>query len=183
MKAALRTFKAQVQGGDEVMIFYAGHGVQLGQANYLLPTDIVSDNEEQIKDDAIQLQRVLDDMNERRAKLTLAVIDACRDNPSKGQGRNVAGARGLASTTAATGQMVIYSAGAGQQALDRLGPNDKDRNGLFTRVFLKEMTKPGLTVDNVVRNVREQVVGLARSVGHDQVPAIYDQVVGRFYFK
>jgi hypothetical protein len=33
-----------------------------------------------------------------------------------------------------------------------------------------------------VRNVRTEVVGLARSVGHDQVPAIYDQVVGEFFF-
>ena len=79
--------------------------------------------------------------------------------------------------------MVIFSAGAGQQALDRLGPNDKDPNGLFTRVFLREMHKPGLSVDRVVRSVRTEVVNLARSVGHEQVPAIYDQVVGEFFFR
>ncbi len=182
MKAALRTFKGQVEGGDEVLVFFAGHGVQLGAANYLLPVDIAGESEEQIKDESIQLQRVLDDMSEKKAKFTLAMIDACRDNPFKTVNRNISG-RGLAPTTAATGQMVIFSAGAGQQALDKLGPADKSRNGLFTRIFLKEMQKPGLSIDKVVRNVRNEVVGMARSVGHEQVPAIYDQVVGEFYFR
>ncbi|MDO8767732.1 MAG: caspase family protein [Burkholderiaceae bacterium] len=182
MKLALRNFKEQVGGGDEVMIFYAGHGVQIGAMNYLLPIDIAGESEEEIKDDGIQLQRVLDDMNERKAKFTLAMIDACRDNPFKSVGRNIGG-RGLSPTTAATGQMVIFSAGAGQRALDKLGPTDKSKNGLFTRIFLKEMQKSGVSIDKVVRNVRNEVVGIARSVGHEQVPAIYDQVVGDFYFR
>jgi hypothetical protein len=79
--------------------------------------------------------------------------------------------------------MIIFSAGSGQQALDKLGSNDTDKNGLFTRIFIKEMQKPGQTVDRVVKNVRNQVVTIAKSVGHDQVPSIYDQVIGDFYFK
>jgi hypothetical protein len=67
--------------------------------------------------------------------------------------------------------------------LDKLGPTDRSRNGLFTRVFLKEMQKPGVSVDRLVRNVRAEVVELARSVGHEQVPAIYDQAIGDFYFR
>ena len=182
MKSALRVFKSQVNGGEEVVIFYAGHGVQLGSSNYLLPTDITGENEEQIKDEAIQLQRILDDMTEKKAKLTLVMLDACRDNPFKVAGRNIGG-RGLAPTTAANGQMVIFSAGTGQQALDRLGPNDKNKNGVFTRVLIKEMKIPGVSIDKLIRNVRTQVVSLAQSIGHEQVPAIYDQVVGDFYFK
>lgn len=182
MKAALRNFAAQVQGGDEVMFFFAGHGVQLGSTNYLLPTDIVGDSEAQVRDEAIQLQRVLDDMSEKKAKFTLAMIDACRDNPFKTSGRSIGG-RGLAPTTAATGQMVIFSAGTGQQALDRLGNSDRNKNGLFTRVFVQEMQKPNVSIDRVVKSVRNQVAELAKSVGHEQVPAIYDQVLGDFYFK
>ena len=181
-KSELRTFKGQIQPGDEVAIFYAGHGVQIASTNYLLPVDIGGQNEEEIKDEGISLQRLLDDMTEKNAKFTLAMIDACRDNPFKSSGRSVGG-RGLAPTTAATGQMIVFSAGTGQQALDKLGPNDKSKNGLFTRVFVKEMQKAGVSVDRVVRNVRTEVVALAKSVGHDQVPAIYDQVVGEFYFK
>ena len=182
MKSALRVFKSQINGGEEVVIFYAGHGVQLGSSNYLLPTDITGENEEQIKDEAIQLQRILDDMTEKKAKLTLVMLDACRDNPFKVAGRNIGG-RGLAPTTAANGQMVIFSAGTGQQALDRLGPNDRNKNSVFTRVLIKEMKIPGVSIDKLIRNVRTQVVSLAQSIGHEQVPAIYDQVVGDFYFK
>jgi uncharacterized caspase-like protein len=181
MKDALRSFRMTVQGGDEAIVFFAGHGVQIGAANYLLPVDIRGDSEEQVKDEAIPLQRIMDDLGERKARFSMAIIDACRDNPFKNSGRSIGG-RGLAPTSAASGQMVIFSAGAGQQALDRLGDKDRDPNGLFTRVFLKEMSKPGVPVDRVVRNVRNQVVELAKRAGHEQVPALYDQTLGDFFF-
>lgn len=181
-KRALRDFRADLKGGEEVLFFYAGHGVQLGNSNYLLPVDLGSDSSEQVQDESIELQKVLDDLSEQKTKFALAVIDACRDNPFKQAGRAIGG-RGLAPTTAATGQMVMFSAGAGQQALDKLGTQDKERNGLFTRVFLEEMKKPGIPVDKVLRNVRQRVVSLARSVGHEQVPALYDQAVGEFFFR
>jgi uncharacterized caspase-like protein len=183
MKADLRNFKSQVDAGDEVAFFYAGHGVQLANTNYLLPVDVAGEGEEQIRDEAISLQRILDDMSDKKVKFTLAMVDACRDNPFKSSGRSIGGARGLAPTTAATGQMVVFSAGTGQQALDNLGPGDKDKNGLFTRLFVKEMQKTGITIDQLVRNVRNEVVSAAKSIGHEQVPAIYDQVVGDFYFR
>ena len=181
-KRALRNFRADLKGGEEVLFFYAGHGVQLGNSNYLLPVDLGSDSADQVRDESIELQRVLDDIAEQKTKFALAVIDACRDNPFKQTGRAIGG-RGLAPTTAATGQMVMFSAGAGQQALDKLGQTDASPNGLFTRVFLEEMKKPGIPVDRVLRNVRQRVVTLARSVGHEQVPALYDQAIGEFYFK
>jgi hypothetical protein len=181
-KRALRDFRADLNGGEEVLFFFAGHGVQLGNSNFLLPTDLGSDSAEQVKDESIELQKVLNDFADQKTKFALAVIDACRDNPFKQNGRAIGG-RGLAPTTAATGQMVMFSAGAGQQALDKLGDQDKGKNGLFTRVFLEEMKRPGVSVDRVLRNVRQRVVDLARSVGHEQVPALYDQAVGEFYFK
>ena len=179
---AVREFKDQLQGGEEVVVYFAGHGVQLASTNYLLPIDVGGDSADQVKDEAIELQRVLDSLSEKELQFSLAVIDACRDNPFKGAGRAIGG-RGLAPTSAATGQMIIFSAGTGQQALDRLGPADKEPNGLFTRVFLKEMQKPGIPVDSMLRQVRKEVVRLAKSVGHEQVPALYDQTVGEFYFK
>ncbi|MEY3640063.1 MAG: hypothetical protein RIR68_3196, partial [Pseudomonadota bacterium] len=174
LRAAWRRFTEQVEGGDEVAVFFAGHGVQVGGLNYLIPADVAGESERQLRDDSIPLQRILDDMSERKAKLTLAVIDACRDNPFRMAGRNAgASSRGLAPTTAATGQMVIFSAGAGQKALDNLGPSDKTRNGVFTRVFVQELKQRGLSIDALARRTRSEVVKLARSIGHEQVPAIY----------
>jgi len=181
---AVRSFKSRLTGGSEAVFYFAGHGVQLGAANYLLPVDIVANNEEQVRDDGLPLQRILDDLTDQKARFSLAIIDACRDNPfPRTGGRSIGTGRGLAPTTAATGQMVLYSAGAGQTALDRLGEADKSQNGVFTRVFLQEMQKPGVPVDQVLRNVRDEVVRLAKSVGHSQVPALYDQAIGTFFFR
>ena len=178
---ALRAFKARVNGGDEVVLFFSGHGVQLGGTNYLLPVDVRSDSEDQVRDDALSLSRVLFDLRSQRPGFTLAIVDACRDNPFKGMGRDIGG-RGLTGVAGATGQMVIYAAGEGQKALDRLSRTDPSPNGLFTRVFLKEMSKAGVPINEVLRNVREEVYTLAQGVKHEQVPAIYDQALGRFYF-
>jgi formylglycine-generating enzyme required for sulfatase activity len=78
--------------------------------------------------------------------------------------------------------MIVFSAGAGQQALDKLGNQDTDENGVFTRVFLQEMQQPGLEIHQLLRNVRSRVVQITKSVNHDQMPSLYDQTVGDFYF-
>jgi uncharacterized caspase-like protein len=84
-----------------VAVFYfAGHGVEIAGANYLLPIDIpeaTSGNEEFLKSEAISLNAVLDGLRERKARVTILVIDACRDNPfAIKTGRSAGGARGLA---------------------------------------------------------------------------------------
>lgn len=181
MKDDVRNFKAQIKGGDEVIFFYSGHGVQIEAMNYLLPVDVRAESEDQVRDDALALSHVLEDIREQKPALTMAVIDACRDNPFKGTGRSIGG-RGLTGVGGANGQMVIYSAGEGQQALDRLSDGDPVKNGLFTRVFIKEMTQPGVPIDQVARKVRAEVNRMAKTVDHEQVPAIYDQVIGDYYF-
>jgi formylglycine-generating enzyme required for sulfatase activity len=181
LKDELRAFRRQVAGGDEVVLFYSGHGVQLGGDNYLLPVDVRAESEDQVRDDAIALSAVLADLRTARPAFTLAIVDACRDNPFPKSGRAIGG-RGLTGVAGATGQMVLYSAGEGQQALDRLSDADTSRNGVFTRVFIKEMERPGVPVDQVLKNVRIEVNRLAMSVHHEQVPALYDQVLGSYFF-
>lgn len=181
LKSALRAFKAEISGGDVAVFYFSGHGVQFDGTNYLIPTDMVPQSQEQVVDDAVPLQRVLDDLHEQKARFALAIVDACRDNPFKGSGRAIGG-RGLAPLTAATGEMVMYSAGAGQEALDRLGDGDADPNGVFTRVLIKEIGKPGAPAGQVLKHVQSQVVDLAEQVHHEQVPALYDQSLGEFYF-
>lgn len=186
MQATLRDFRDKVNEGDEVLFFFSGHAVEIDGKNFLTPIDTVGVSPSQLADDSIDLKvGVLEPLSRKKVKLTLALIDACRDNPflKTSSTRNFNGARGLAPTTPAVGQLIVYSAGSGQTALDRLGPNDPSKNGLFTRVFLQEMKKIDLPIDRVIKNVRTEVVRLAKTIGHEQVPAIYDEVVGDFYFK
>jgi len=78
--------------------------------------------------------------------------------------------------------MIIFSAGVGQQALDRLGVSDRIKNGVFTRVMINKISVSKQPIHMLIRDVRAEVARLARSIGHEQVPAIYDQVIGDFYF-
>jgi hypothetical protein len=129
------------------------------------------------------MQRILERLAEAKARLSLLIIDACRDNPfKKAYGRSIGGTRGLAIPQAPSGTLVVYSAGIGQQALDKLSDADKSPNGLFTRELLPLIATPGLRLDDAVRRLRGSVIAKAKSVGHDQNPAIYDQTDGDFYF-
>ena len=67
--------------------------------------------------------------------------------------------------------MVVYSASKGQQALDKLSDKDGNPNGVFTREFIARMKKPGVRIEDLVREVQDSVEDLAKSIGHDQRPA------------
>jgi formylglycine-generating enzyme required for sulfatase activity len=183
MHRAIREFNSQLHMRSEAVFFYAGHGIQRETINFLLPIDTAATNESRLKSEAPTLQGILQGFSDRKARLTVAIIDACRDDPFESAGtRTLGSVRGLAPLEPAAGQIILYSAGSGQRALDYLSETDMDPNGVFTRVLLKHMKRPGLPVDQVLKRTREEVVALARAIGHQQVPALYDQSIGNFYF-
>lgn len=182
MNRAVEEFIGKLSTDSVALFYYAGHGVQIGAANYLIPTDIRAASAGEVADDAVDLTRVLERVTATQVRFALAIVDACRDNPFRVAGRSVGGSRGLAPTTTADGVMVIYSAGANQTALDSLSDRDTDPNGLFTREWLKAMRVPGRNVQAMVGEVRRSVAAMARSVGHVQTPAVYDQSLGTFEF-
>src|SRR5215510_1429327 len=75
---------------------------------------------------------------------------------------------------------MLFSAGQGQSALDRLSDTDKNPNSVFTRTLLKQMEEPGLSMVQIAKRTQSQVKELAAKVDHVQVPA-YDQIVGDLY--
>jgi formylglycine-generating enzyme required for sulfatase activity len=184
MNRAINQFVLNLSGGGQGVFFFAGHGVQINNHNYLLPVDVQAPQVEvDVADQAISLQGIQDKLAEVRARFALLVVDACRDNPlPRKAGRTLGGTRGLAQASSAEGQMVVFSAGANQQALDKLSPQDANPNGVFTREFLPWIGKPGVSVRDAVLQVRSAVRARARSVNHEQFPAVYDQVDGNFYF-
>ena len=183
MNGAMDEFTGKL-GTDAIgLVYYSGHGVQINGANYLVPTDLSAKTPSDFVNDAIDLEKLVSRVSQAQAKFSLAVIDACRDNPFQGNGRDIGGSRGLVAPSGnASGMMVVYSAGANQKALDRLSDADRNPNGLFTREFLKAMRIPGLTVQEAVNKIKTSVIAQAKGVGHVQTPAIYDQSVGTFMF-
>lgn len=175
-------FTSSLHGGDQVVIFFAGHGVQLKTGSYLLPIDIEANSENEVERTAVSLNDVMDKLGEAKASFALVMVDACRDNPLKANGRALGVSRGLNPPDPPKGQMVVYSASKGQQALDKLNEKDANPNGVFTREFIARMRQPGMRIEDLVRQVQDSVEDLAKSIGHVQRPALYNEARGDFYF-
>ena len=182
MVKAMESLYDRITGGDEVVVFFAGHGVQIKNGSFLLPTDIEANSESEVEKTSYGLNDMMDHLNQAKASFSLVLLDACRDNPLKSRGRNVASGRGLSPPDPPVGQMVVYSASRGQQALDRLSDADSHPNSVFTREFIARMRKPGLRLEDLVREIQDSVERLARSVSHEQRPAMYNEARGNFYF-
>jgi len=179
---AVESFTQGIQGGDEVVVFYAGHGVQIKNGSYLLPTDIEVNSESEVEKTAYDLLTLTEKLAEAKPAFSLVIVDACRDNPLKSKGRSIGNARGLSAIEAPKGQMIVYSASRGQQALDRLLEKDPNPNSVFTRELITRMKVPGLKIEDLMRDVQNSVEELAKSVRHEQRPAIYNESRGNFYF-
>ena len=146
-------------------LFYAGHGVQSGGENYLIPVDANIPGENFLRSRAVPVQLLLDELNDAHNSLNVVVLDACRDNPF-GWGRS--GTRGLTVVgRQPTDSIIVYATSAGQQASDGTG-----RNGLFTSQFLPNLTTPGIDVNEVFKRTGADV---AEASGNKQIPAIYSQ--------
>jgi hypothetical protein len=173
---------------DDTLVFYfSGHGVQIEGQNFLLPSDIPYikfGRQEQIKRESISLSEMLLDLktgDRKPPRITLMILDACRDNPLIPPGyKSVAHQGGLANIAPPEGTFIMYSAAAGQVSLDRLGEDDTAKNSVYTRTLLPLMEKPGLTLPALAQEVRRQVSKLAKSVGEKQQPAYFDQLNGAF---
>lgn len=182
INGAVSTFANQIKPGDEVLFYFAGHGVEVDGRNYLLPSDVPMVNfgdESYLTGESIPAARVLDTFQRKGARSTIMILDACRNNPFPQDGqRSVGGTRGLVRMEPPEGAFILYSAGAGQTALDRLSDVDANPNSVFTRALLSRLQEPGMTLHQLAKQVRRDVQDLAASVNHDQFPAYYDQMSG-----
>lgn len=183
--AAWQTFLDTVQSGDEVALFFSGHGIEIDGQNFLLPRNIPNvryGRETQVKRESIALQELLADLKRRRPRVSLIILDACRNHPLAASETRSAGASGgLANVYPPEGTFIMYSAGAGETALDRLPYNDPNPvNSVYTRNLVPLLTKPGLSLTEMAVRVRRSVYALTQPVPHLQRPAYYDGVIGRY---
>lgn len=184
MNDALDGFVRRIDKGDEVIFYFSGHGSQPPQSGpFLLPVDIEVSSERSILRDGVSLEQVVDDLG-RRARFSLVIIDACRDDPFRqtSAGRGLAPGSSLSRIEPPKGTMIIMAASKGQQALDRLGDNDTVANGLFTRELVKQMRQPGVSAGEVLKRVRANVERAAQAVNHAQRPSLVDESSSDFFF-
>ncbi len=181
MVVAFEEFYDKVKAGDELIVFYAGHGVQTERGAYLLPVDIEGDTQSQVEKMSYPVNVLFEELDRMKARVAVVIVDACRDNPLRVRGRVIGAARGLSGPDVSKGQMAIFSAGRNQKALDALGANDKHPNGVFTRELLARIRTPGQSIEALAIEVRNSVERLAASVRHEQRPLIVNDTVGEFF--
>lgn len=89
-KRVVRDFSQQVRDADIAVMYFAGHGLEIGGINYLIPTDARLASDLDAEDEALSVDRVVRILEPAR-RLRLVILDACRDNPFvKGMRRSIA---------------------------------------------------------------------------------------------
>jgi DNA-binding beta-propeller fold protein YncE len=167
MEEGIEGFRNRLAGakGSYGFFFYAGHGIQSGGINYLVPVDADIRSEAYLPERAVSVQAVLDELNRAGNALNIVVLDACRDNPFSWRR---GGSRGLqVAANQPADSIIVYATSAGSTAEDGEG-----RNGLFTGCLLRNLEKPGLEVHEVFRLTGAEV---RRASGGAQIPAVYSQ--------
>jgi uncharacterized caspase-like protein len=173
-RRVLRDFADRVRDADIAVVYYAGHGIEVDGANYLIPVDARLERDTDVYDEAFSLDRVLIAVEPAR-KLRLVILDACRDNPfAKTMKRTVASraiGQGLAKVEPTSPNVLIaYSAKAGSTAADGDG-----KNSPFTIALSKHLTTPGLDVRRAFGYVRDDVL---KSTANRQEPFVYGSLGG-----
>jgi TPR repeat protein len=180
---ALAAVEGRIAPGDTVLFHYSGHGFEIDGQNWLLPVDVPAAREGEaglVKDAAFNAAEIIDRLRARGAGTVVAILDACRNNPFARPGtRALVGSQGLARMDASNGVFIMFSAGSKQQALDKLSPNDPAATSIFVRSFLPLVERTDLTLIDIAKETQAKVRDLARSIGHEQIPAYYDGIVGR----
>jgi uncharacterized caspase-like protein len=173
-RRALRDFADRARDADIAVVYYAGHGIEVDGANYLIPVDARLERDTDIYDEGLSLDRILIAI-EPAKKLRLVILDACRDNPfSRSMKRTVASraiGQGLAKVEPTSPNVLIaYSAKAGSTAADGDG-----KNSPFTAALSHHLTKPGLDVRRAFGFVRDEVL---KTTGNKQEPFVYGSLGG-----
>lgn len=173
MKRLIREFGEKLTQKKGVgLFFYAGHGIQSQGRNYLMPVEANLLREQTLEFDAVDVNRVLAEMDAASNGFNVVILDACRNNPFARSWRS--GSDGLAQMNAATGTFIAYATAPGRVAGDGRG-----RNGTYTGELLKQMKTPGLTIEETFKRVREGVMTVSKN---QQVPWESSSLVGSFYF-
>ncbi|HZG50724.1 MAG TPA: WG repeat-containing protein [Pyrinomonadaceae bacterium] len=159
------------------LFYYAGHGLQVNGENYLVPVDAEIPEADEVQYQAVPMNLVLSKMNSAGNDLNIVILDACRNNPfarSWRGFRDTGEADGLARITPPQGTIVLYATQPGSVASDGTG-----RNGLFTESLLRQIKRPNVELDQMVKNLTRDVSERSK---RKQFPWREGSSTGDFYF-
>src|SRR3954468_9386464 len=174
MDIAVQNFGRQVQGADVALFYYAGHGVQVSGANYLVPVSANPTREADVDFQMVDVNLVLRQMQGSGTRLNMVILDACRNNPFGARGLRASDG-GLAQMRAPEGTLISYATQPGNVAQD-----GADGNSPYTKALASTIKQSGLDVFQTFNQV-----GLAvkRATSGAQQPWVSSSPIdGTFYF-
>jgi hypothetical protein len=174
MRLAIVDFGDLLEGGGVGLFFYAGHGMQVGGENFLIPVDAQISREAHVAAEGISINQVLARMDGAKNPLNIVILDACRNNPFARAFRSAAS--GLAQMLAPNGTYIAYATAPGDVAND----GDVADNSPFTRAVVEAISKPGLSIEETFKEVRRSV---QQETNGDQVPWTSSSLTGDFFFR
>ena len=174
MEQAISEFGRQLYQGGVGLFYYAGHGVQVGGENYLIPVNATIESESDVRYKAVNMGQVLGKMGEARNGLNMVILDACRDNPFAKSFRSSSRGLAVVSSAAVKGTLIAYATSPGNVASD-----GDDRNGLYTKHLLQHISTPGVPVEQVFKRVLQ---GVERDTNGKQSPWTSSSFSGDFSF-
>ncbi len=176
MRNAIREFGNEINKGGVGLFYYSGHGLQVDGVNYLVPIDADIQLKAEVADECVSASTVLKVMEYSNNRINVIILDACRNNPYRSFSRS--DEKGITKMDppqgAKQGSIVAFATAPGEVASDGV-----KRNGLYTSKLLKYINIPGLTLEEVFKKARIDV--LSESDGH-QMPWENNSLTGDFYF-
>lgn len=177
---ALQTFATEAENADWAVVYYAGHGFEIGGINYLVPVDAKLAADRDAETQAVALEQVIAAVGAAR-KVRLVMLDACRDNPFAPTMQRTLSLKlvdkGFSNIEPGAGFMVVYAAKHGETALDGDGGADSP----FATALAREIKVPKVEIRKLFDIVRDDVWSATK---HEQQPFSYGSPPGRedFYF-
>jgi tetratricopeptide (TPR) repeat protein len=177
---ALKTFAEEAEKADWAVVYYAGHGFEIGGVNYLVPVDAKLAADRDAETQAVALEQVIAAVGAAR-KVRLVMLDACRDNPFAPTMQRTLSLKlvdkGFSNIEPGAGFMVVYAAKHGETAID--GENGADSP--FATALAREIKEPKVEIRKLFDIIRDDVWSATK---HEQQPFTYGSPPGRedFYF-
>ena len=175
-KETIREFGNRRPNYDVAFVYYAGHGIQVGSENYLLPTKEIFESEIDVEDYGVSVQDIMRYLTGMSDQVNVLILDACRDNPFEGNWNKTRSLKGggLAKIPPPTGSLIAFSTDAGNTAADGDG-----KNSVYSESLCRNMLLENISLDQVFRNVRSDVLKITNK---QQRPVESSQLTGASFY-
>ena len=176
MKSSIRDFGERMKKTKDAagFFFFAGHGIQVNGKNFLLPVGRKYKSEKDVEENGLEINYVMHRLEDASNRISVVILDACRNNPFFNRKSQSYGSKGLAPMDAPSGTLVAFSTAPGTEASDGSG-----RNGLYSKHLLSNIRIPGLTIEQIFKRTRE---GVERESGGNQSPREESSLKGDDFF-